>query len=83
MTGVRKKSETPLVRLEPAIATTRIDQLRELLTRELLERAPPGGWTTTALARSLGVARTTVWRQLKRFAADGIVTLEGGPSLTD
>ncbi|MBI1945487.1 MAG: Crp/Fnr family transcriptional regulator [Deltaproteobacteria bacterium] len=48
---------------------------------DLLERAPPEGWTTTALARSLGVARTTVWRQLKRLAADGVVRLDGGPRL--
>ncbi len=31
LTGERRKSETPVVRSEPAIATTRIDQLRELL----------------------------------------------------
>lgn len=50
---------------------------------DLLARGAPGGWTVTSLARSLGVARTTVWRQLKRLAAEGMVRLDGGPRLAD
>ncbi len=50
---------------------------------DLLARGAPGAWTVTSLARSLGVARTTVWRQLKRLAADGMVRLDGGPRLAE
>lgn len=50
---------------------------------DLLARPPADGWTTTALARSLGVERSTVWRQLKRLAALDMVHLDGGPRLAD